>query len=98
MKHTALFNLGVKLAAKSVSLEEAKRIGEEIGINWGSTDFPPEQLREGIKVEQEHGDEMGEETDVGGDDLQTAARIAWAHLKEMGDYYTRLDKMESGAE
>lgn len=97
MRHQAFFKLGVKLAVKSVSLEDAKRIGKEIGIDWNKADFPPEQLRQGIEVEQEHGSEMGADTDVGGDNLQTAARIALVHLKELGDYYTRLDKMEAGA-
>ena len=97
MRHAPFFNLGLKMAAKSVSLEDAKRIGKEIGIDWDKADFPPEQFRQGIEVEQEHGSEMGAETDVGGDNLPTAARIAWAHLKELGDYYTRLAKMEEGA-
>jgi len=91
------YALGVKMALQQVSLDDAKRIGREIGVNWDEAGFPPEQLRKGIEVEQEHGSEFGEETNVGGDNLQTAARIAWVHLKELGDYYTRLEKMEKGA-
>jgi hypothetical protein len=38
------------------------------------------------------------ETNVTNDDLEATAKIAWAHLKEIPDYYTRLNKMEAGAE
>jgi hypothetical protein len=31
------------------------------------------------------------------DDLDLTAKIAWAHLKEIRDYYTRLDAMEAAA-
>lgn len=96
MKNTA-YQLGMKLALQQVSLDEAKRIGSEIGIDWEKVDFPPEQLQKGMEVEQEHGSKLGPKTDVGGDKLTTAARIAWAHLKEMGNYYTKLDKMEKSA-
>jgi hypothetical protein len=32
------------------------------------------------------------------DDLDLTAKIAWAHLKEIRDYYTRLDAMEAAAQ
>jgi len=35
---------------------------------------------------------------VTGDDLAVTGKIAWAHLKEFADYYTRLKKMEDEAE
>ncbi len=50
------------------------------------TDFKPDQLDMGIKIEQEHTD-----------DLNLAKRIAKDHLKEIPDYYTRLEKMENDA-
>jgi hypothetical protein len=34
---------------------------------------------------------------VTGDDLVLTGKIAWAHLKEIRDYYTRLDQMEAEA-
>ena len=34
---------------------------------------------------------------IDGFNLLTSAKIALDHLKEIPDYYTRLDKMESGA-
>ena len=35
--------------------------------------------------------------DAYNDDEQLTGKIAWAHLKEFPDYYTRLDKLESEA-
>jgi len=46
----------------------------------------------------EHGSEWGDETNVTKDDPNFTGRIAWAHLKEIPDYYSRLDKMEAEAE
>jgi hypothetical protein len=79
-----------------ITAEEAKEIGTKIGINWEEVEFSPESLAKGITVEQEHGS-SDPETDVIGDDLEAAAKIAWAHLKEMADYYERLAQMEKAA-
>lgn len=76
--------------------EEAQKIGAEIGIDF--TSFDLEQFRMGLGVELEHGSQFGEETNVTKDDPHFTGRIAWAHLKEIPDYYTRLEKMESEAE
>jgi hypothetical protein len=38
------------------------------------------------------------ETNVTNDDLSLTGRIAWAHLKEFPDYYTRLHKLEAEAD
>lgn len=74
---------------------EARKIGDKIGIDWSKIDV--DQFRRGLEVELEHGSEWGEETNVTKDDPVTTGRIAWAHLKEIPDYYTRLDKMEAEA-
>jgi hypothetical protein len=84
------------MKARKVSSEEAKKIGGQIGIDWAVVNL--EQFRRGLEVEQEHGSLWGEATNVTKDDPQFTGRIAWAHLKEIPDYYTRLDKMESDAE
>lgn len=79
---------------RSFSFKEAREIGNTLGIDFGVIDV--EQFRQGLGVELEHSGD--EETDVtGGDELLTG-KIAWAHLKEIPDYYTRLAKMESDAE
>ena len=51
----------------------------------------------GMKVELEHGKRFPE-TNVSNDDPLITGKIAWAHLKEFPDYYTRLEKMEKEAE
>lgn len=75
--------------------EEAREIGDAIGIKWNR--FDVEQFRMGLDVELEHGthDPL---TDVTGDDGIITGKIALAHLNEFPDYYTRLEKMEREAE
>jgi len=82
--------------AKSFSADEARRIGEQIGIAWGSAPFDVEQFRSGMDVELEHG-LHDPETNVTNDDVVTTGKIALAHLNEFPDYYTRLEKMEEDA-
>ena len=80
---------------RHISIEEARSIGTQLGINWAQIDL--EQFRRGIEVEFEHG-AHDPETDVTGDNLNLTGKIAWAHLKEIRDYYTRLDRLEAEAE
>jgi hypothetical protein len=81
-------------AKRRVSREEARKIGNRLGIDWQQVDL--EQLRRGLEVELEHG-ARDPQTNVTNDDLDLTAKIAWAHLKEIRDYYTRLDAMEAAA-
>jgi len=80
---------------KHFTVEEAKRIGESLGINWNK--FDVEQFRMGLDVELEHG-KRDPITNVTQDDEVLTGKIALAHLNEFPDYYTRLKKMESEAE
>ncbi|HEX4746725.1 MAG TPA: DUF5661 family protein [Gaiellaceae bacterium] len=77
--------------------EEARSIGTAIGIDWASSPFTVEEFRMGLAVELEHG-AHDPETDVTHDDPILTGKIAWAHLKELPDYYTRLAIMEGEAE
>ena len=79
----------------SFTTEEAKEIGEKLGIKWDKFDI--EQFRKGMDVELEHGT-IDENTNVTNDDPLMTGKIALAHLNEFSDYYTRLDKMEEEAE
>ncbi len=74
------------------SADEARDIGTRVGIDWAEIDL--EQFRRGLEVELEHG-ARDPQTNVTDDDPQSTAKIAWAHLKEIPDYYTRLDAMEA---
>lgn len=81
---------------KEFSAQEATKIGEEIGVDFGVIDV--NEFRMGLSVELEHGSLWGDATNVTKDDPLFTGRIAWAHLKEISDYYTRLKKMETEAE
>ena len=76
---------------KKFTTEEAKKIGEELGIDW--IKFNIEQFRMGMDVELEHGT-RDPDTNVTDDDPLVTGKIALAHLNEFPDYYTRLEKME----
>lgn len=78
------------------SEDEARRVGEQIGIDWASAPFDVEQFRIGIDVELEHG-RHDLRTNVSDDDPVTTGKIALAHLNEFPDYYTRLGRMEEEA-
>jgi hypothetical protein len=78
------------------SADEARRIGEEIGIDWSSSQFDVDQFRRGLDVELEHG-RHDTATNVTDDDAATTGKIARAHLNEFPDYYTRLEQMEEQA-
>lgn len=82
-------------AKKHFSAEDAKRIGEYLGIDWSR--FDVEQYRMGMDVELEHGS-TDPTTDVTHDDPLITGKIALAHLNEFADYYTRLKEMEEEAE
>ncbi len=75
--------------------DHAKAIGKQIGIDWDVAKFSVSQFRKGLAVEREHGEKHNVDTDVGGDRDAVAGKIAWAHLKELADYYDRLEIMES---
>ncbi|MBL9149423.1 MAG: hypothetical protein JNM94_12100 [Phycisphaerae bacterium] len=83
------------MGKRSVSLDEAMRIGATLGVDWASIDA--EQFRRGLEVEFEHGT-RDPQTNVTNDDVSLTGKIAWAHLKEFPDYYTRLDKLEAEAD
>ena len=79
---------------REFSSEEAKDLGERIGIDFN--EYNLEEFRMGLSVELEHGS-VDPETNVTNDDEIMTAKITWAHLKEIPDYYTRLLQMEKEA-
>jgi hypothetical protein len=89
---TYQFNIMSK--KKIFTLDQAKTIGEQLGIHWDK--FDVEQFRAGLGVELEHG-AVNQTTDVTNDDRLMTGKIALAHLTEFPDYYTRLAKMEAEA-
>jgi len=80
---------------KHFTADEAREIGEKLGIDWSQFDI--EQYRMGLDVELEHG-LVAPHTNVTDDDPIMTGKIALAHLNEFSDYYTRLEVMEREAE
>jgi hypothetical protein len=80
---------------KKFTTEQAKQIGESLGIDWSK--FDVEQFRMGLDVELEHG-LVDPHTNVTNDNPIMTGKITLAHLNEFSDYYTRLYEMEEEAE
>ena len=82
------------VSQRMFTAEEARRVGDRIGIKWSEVDL--EQFRMGLEIELEHG-VRNVVTNVTNDDLVLTGKIALAHLMELPDYYTRLMRMEEEA-
>ena len=82
------------VAKRRITAQEAREVGTTLRLDFANVDL--EQFRRGLEVELEHG-AHDPDTNVTNDDLVTG-KIAWAHLKELRDYYTRLDKLEAEAD
>ena len=79
------------LNKKEFSKEDARLIGDQLGVDWDKVDI--DQFHQGVNVELEHG-KTDPETNVTNDDKVKTGKIALKHLKEKSDYYTRLKKVE----
>lgn len=79
------------MSKEKFSAEEAKEVGDKLGIKWNMFDI--NQFRRGMDVELEHGT-IDSNTNVTDDDPLMTGKIALAHLNELPDYYDRLEKME----
>ena len=82
-------------AKEHFTTEEAKEIGEKLGVDWSKWNV--DQFRRGMDVEMEHGT-IDSNTNVSNDDALTTGKIALAHLNEIPDYYDRLEAMEEEGE
>jgi hypothetical protein len=60
--------------------DEARGIGEQIGIDWSTAPFDVEQFRMGMDVELEHG--LHDPATNVTDDPIITGKIALAHLNE----------------
>lgn len=82
------------MLAKEIDLDSARAIGDRIGVDWNLVAV--REFRKGLEVELEHGSH-DPQTNVTNDDMVLTGKIALAHLKEVPDYYSRLEKMEAAA-
>jgi len=76
---------------KTFTREEAKEIGDKLGIDWTKTSL--DEYSMGVNVELEHGSQ-DPRTNVTNDDPIITGKIAWAHLNEIPTYYSKLKVME----
>lgn len=83
------------MGKKQFNLDEAKKVGEKLGLRWDK--FDVEQFQMGMNVELEHGT-RDLRTNVSDDDSLITGKIALAHLNEFPDYYDRLEKLEKEAD
>jgi hypothetical protein len=79
------------LAAPEVDLEEARLIQKEVGGEAGQISV--EDFRRGLEVELEHGLQFPDANVTNNHPILTG-KIVLAHLKEMLDYYARLEVAE----
>jgi hypothetical protein len=82
---------------RGFTVEQARASAAGIGLDLETAPFDVDQFRRGMEVELEHG-RRDAVTDVTGDDPLMTAKIAWAHLRELPDYYDRLERMEAEGE
>jgi hypothetical protein len=80
-----------QLSAPEVQVEEARTIQAEIGGEVAL--IPLEEFRLGLAVELEHGLQYPDANVTNNHPILTG-KIVLAHLKEMLDYYTRLEVAE----
>lgn len=75
---------------KRFGLDEAKHIGDTLGIPWDK--FGVEQFTMGLNIEFKHA-RRNPTTDPTRDEPMATGRIVLTHLGEMPDYYTQLAVM-----
>lgn len=80
-----------ELTEADVTLEEARIIQAEVGGE--AADVTTQEFRTGLQVELEHGLAFQDANVTNNHPLLTG-KIVLAHLKEMLDYYTRLEVAE----
>ena len=80
---------------KRISLEEARRIGESLYIDWDQVDL--EQFHQGLMGDQAQED-TDPETGIPYDGVLQTGKVVLAHMQELPDYFTRLEKLRAEAE
>jgi len=76
---------------KQISSEEAKRIGEALCIDWDQVDL--EQFRQGL-MGNNKSEAIDPEMRQSYDGVLVTGKIVLAHMHEIPDYFSRLEKLE----
>lgn len=80
-----------QLSEPSISLEESKIVQQAVGSE--ALMIPAEEFKKGLEVELEHGIQFPDANVTNNHPVLTGM-IVLAHLKEMLDYYMRLEVAE----
>ena len=80
---------------KQISLQEARRIGDSLHIDWDQIDL--EQFRQDLTGTQKQ-ETMDPETGLTYDGVLLSGKIVLAHMQEFPDYFTRLEKLKAEAD
>jgi hypothetical protein len=80
---------------KQISPAEAKRIGEALRIDWDHVDL--EQFRQGLMGKQTQ-EILDPETAQTYDGVLQTGQVVLAHMEEIPDYFTRLEKLRAEAD
>lgn len=99
MNHTQWYIMKLRGESNRLSftIEEASKIAKNIGIDFTKEKFDLNEFTMGINVELEHGTKFPNANVTNNDPILTG-KIAYAHLLEFPDYYTRLKKLETEAD
>jgi hypothetical protein len=76
---------------KQISIDEAKRVGESLHIDWDQVDL--EEFRQGLMGNHKEG-AIDPETGLTYEDVLLTGKVVLTHMEEFPDYFTRLAKLK----
>ncbi len=79
------------MAKKQFTIEDARRVGNQLDINWSQVDL--EEFLKGMNVELEHG-LVHYRTNITNDNDLLTGKIVLVHLNELPDYYSKLEQAQ----
>ena len=77
---------------KPISLDQAKRVGECLHIDWEQVDL--EEFRQDLMGNPKSGS-LDPETGLTYDSVLLTGKVVLAHMREIPDYFTRLAKLKA---
>ncbi len=80
---------------KRISAEEARRIGESLYLDWEQVDL--EQFRQGLMGNRDQ-ETVDPDTGLTFNGVLDTGKVVLAHMQEIPDYFTRLEKLRAEAE
>lgn len=91
-----IMRVGGEATRVTFTIDEAAEIAKKLNIDFKKEKFDFQEFYMGVNVELEHGSKFPN-TNVTNNNPILTGKIAYAHLLEFPDYYTRLKKLEDEA-